>query len=486
LSKPVIQVVDNESIKQNGDSFTITDANGKTFEATLDEIINTSTVLSNDSTDTNIADSIKNMQNFTTVITDSVGVAITDSELIDCVKSGEAVALDVTFEATHSGENLNHAVYTSDSMENDASTWLFPFAKPLIKNHYMDNEPLGRAVATRFGPSEFDSNRDCIDVTYRVSDEDAMVKFADGRYKTMSIGASSSSIKCNICGKAILKDNKVTFCGHWKGNVYADKKATWTVEGMTYKEGSVVNNPADVYAQVKRIRVIKKKEEAGMKDSNDASILNDIDGLLGKDNAPTTDPVPEGTPAPEPTPNVGDDNKGGEGQATDNEPDVNAELETAKSTITDLEAKVAELTATNESLTTELNSANDSLAVATTDNEGLKAESEGLKADVIKVKDQAKRLAEFNLKLLKDNLVTLNPELTDEALESKTAKEVHDMIQELKTQKREPAQVGSPGLAVKDNNDLPSEDDDKPESQKPELTMKDMEHVMINIFEGKH
>lgn len=469
-----ITVEANDSIRaNNGGNFTITDANGKKMDITLGDIINASTTAPSDIS--LLSDCAREkMLNFSPTITDSVGTTITDSELLDLVKSGEAIALDVTFEATHSGENLNNAVYTSVSLEQDAQSWMFPFAKPLIKNHNMNEEPIGRAVDATFGQSEFDTNRDCINVTYRVSDQDAMTKFADGRYKTMSIGATSGYIRCNICGKDVLKDSKVKFCGHWKGETYAGKKATWTVENMTYREGSIVNAPADVYAQVKNIRVVnKKKEDNGMKNQTDSmELLDDMDSILNSNN--DTEQTPE--PSQEPV----QDTTTTEVETTTTDAEEKSELEMAQDKIAELEVQVATLTTDKEAIEAKLTEANDSIALMTTDNEALKA-------DVNKYKEQSVRMAQFNLKLMKDNLVELNPELSDAELEGKSAREIADMINELKSkaQTRDfTTRVHNPGAPVKDNNDV--EDGEEEEEEPKVLTMKDMEDVVSGIFGNKH
>ena len=95
------------------------------------------------------------------------------------IKSGTVSALDVTFEATHSGKNKNNVVYVSESMEKDSKSWMFPFCKPLIKNHDMHEEPIGRVVDATFSQSDFAEDRDTINVTFRVSDEDAMKKLEE-------------------------------------------------------------------------------------------------------------------------------------------------------------------------------------------------------------------------------------------------------------------------------------------------------------------
>lgn len=470
-----IQVITNDSMKViDGGKFTITDANGKNFDVTLSDIVDASTVAPADIT--LISDEAREkMLNFSPNITDSEGVTITDSELLDIVKSGEAVALDVTFEATHSGENLNHVVYTSSGLESDTTSWMFPFAKPLIKNHDMKEEPIGRVIDAAFGPSEFANDKDCINVTFRVSDTDAMTKFADGRYKTMSIGARSGYVRCNTCGKDILKDGKMKFCGHWKGEMYAGKKATWTVENMTFREGSVVNAPADVYAQVKNIKIVKKKREDNeMKDHTDANILDDMSAILDGQEPAKNDPTSISEPTPDQVPDTTKDGEG-QGEKTD--------LELAQDKIAELEAKIITLTTDKEDLTTKLNEANDSLSAVTNDNETLKAEVETHK-------EKALKMAQFNLKLMKDNLTDLNPEISDAELEGKSAKEINDMLVEVRKDKPQrdfTAKVQNPGAPVKDRNDIndSEEENDKKQPEKV-VTMKDMEDVVIGLWANKH
>lgn len=486
-----IDVILSDNVKRNGDILTITDDNGKTFNTTINDIVDVSKFSSKDIS--TIGDDEKQrLLNFKPTITDSEGVELTDSDLLGSVKSGEAIALDVTFEATHSGENLNHAVYTSKGLENDTQTWMYPFAKPLIKNHNMYEEPIGRTIDAYFGPSDLVQNRDTINVTYRVSDADAMVKFADGRYKTMSIGARSGYIRCNICGKDILKDGKFKFCGHWKGDMYTDKKATWTVENMTFREGSIVNAPADVYAQVKTIKVVKKE---GAKVSNPTNnndnkenddILNQMDNMIGgegTDPTNTTDSEPTGTNPEGTDPNKGEGEAGGASNTTDNNADdLQTQLDSANTRIAELEGQVQTLTDSKTDLETKLANAESEASVVATDNEALKTEVDG-------VKDQARRMAQFNLKLMKDNLKDLNPNVSDAELESKKAKEINDMICGLrKSQTRSSSteqNVTNPGIVGKDPNTVTDDEGENNTPKQTKKTMKDMESVVLNMWD-KH
>ena len=325
----------------------------------------------------------------------------------------------------------------------------------------------------QFNKSEFCEDRDCIDVTFRVSDQDAMVKFADGRYKTMSIGARSGYIRCNVCGKDILKDNVVKFCGHWKGRTYAGKKATWTVENMTFREGSVVNTPADVYAQVKRITVVKRKESKGMSNPNkneDSNVFDDMDNMINDGNVTNdNNGVDNNNPTNGDTHNNktpgSENNQEPQGNTSDQDSsteDLQAQLDNANQKISDLEGQVATLTSDKENVEKELKTVKDENSVLVTD-------SEALKSELASVKDMAKRVSAYSLKIMKDYLKAIKPEISDAELEGKNAKQVNDMINEaLKdedngSEQKKPVTntVTSPGLATKDSHDTDDSGDDK-------------------------
>lgn len=440
----------------------LTDANNKVIEVKIDDINDASTYLSE--TSNVIYDSNNQNINFSCAITDSEGNSLTEDSLIADVKAGKINALDVTFEATHSGRNLNNAVYVSESMAADSNSFMFPYAKPLIKNHDNCEEPLGRVIAADFDKSEFVEDRDTINVTFRVSDQDAMLKFADGRYKTMSIGATAKNIKCNVCGKDILKDNKFKFCGHWKGERYADQVATWTMTNMSYKEGSVVNQPADVYAQVKRMKVIKAKGDSSMPATKDG--LEDVDNILG-----TVSDTEQGTEPVNPTPVEDSTTKTTTEEVTDLEK-VQAELQAAKDEIEELKANHAKEIEAKDS-----------------EIETLKAEKLVQDSELVERKNQVVRLAKLNKQLLVDNVKALNSDINDEEIADKSAQELNQMILDLRSatpaekQQREIPVVNNPGVAVKDNHTvIEDENEDEKTSKETTYTMKDMEAVVEKLF----
>ena len=420
-------------------------------------------------------------------IIDEDGQPVNGVSLMDAATAeGKRTVIDVTLEATHSGRNHNYFNYDSAELERGAHTWKTPFPKPMLKNHDMRTEPIGRVQDFKFGPSTLTDERDCITVTFRVSDQDAVAKFLDGRYQTMSIGANSNHITCGICGKDILKDEEFKFCGHMRGEKYKGETAYWTAKDFTYKEGSVVNNPADDWAQVTRIQVVS--DEEGVKDEADtppvtdeqpgtAAELNDsqedeaglIDSILdgkepGDETPPATNPV-EDHETPPTTPTLEDLQT----QIKSLEDSVRVKEEEAQAqakTIADLETTIQSDTQT-----------------------------------LTDMKKQSTSLAVMNKRLLVD--LVLGREcggnaLTDEAKEARRqalsvmkASELSDLLKTLpepsQTQRRNPTpKVANPGLVdnEKEKNVVGSKKgtvkDDKKTANQP--TMKDLTDAFVDML----
>ena len=381
------------------------------------------------------------------------------------------IALDVETEATHSGKNHNYCIYYEDSMEKDAESFMNPFPKPMLKNHDSYSEPLGRTKQSWFGPSKLTDERSAIHLVTRVTDRDAIPKFLDGRYGTVSIGGSMGTVTCNICGKTILKDGKFKFCGHWRGETYKDQVCYWGARDIDYHEVSTVNNPADDFAQVVKVTVItdedkeknddSKKEGVGdmggTNNQNDSQSSNSqrdklvamIDELLGNPTAQTTD----ATNTPAATPDAQDgESKTAEPTATDNNTDdVSKQLEDANQKIADLEKQLADANQAKEEAEAKLANAE-------------KAKEEAIQ-DSVAMKDQCIELALANKKLIADKIIEL--EISQKKLEDSKASErqkelISQSMKDLQTtldaikknetstaadSQRQPAQVQNPTLA---------------------------------------
>lgn len=389
----------------------LVDANNKEFNVSISDITDMTTDLEGDFKDHNISDAERhNLASFKPEIVDSNGKEVDVSLLLDEKKEGSTglpKAIDVLFEATHSGRNRNSFVYHSESMEKDTYTWKTPFAKPFLKNHDMYSEPLGRVRDAYFDRSELNPDRDTINVSYRISDADAIEKFLDGRYQTMSIGASVNRISCNICGKEILKDGIFKFCGHWRGEVYNNQEALWNGRDIEYKEGSVVNNPADDWAQVKRITVINGDAKDSVKDSKqegedlkdkskdnkdsvviEDNVLDDIDMLVAEDDTDEKEDEKKDNTA---EPNEGEDKEeNSEGESKDVNSDSDDE-ESSEEEEDDKDIKKALEDAEAEIIT--LKESKDALEK---DNKELEAKIEDFEKEVEGLKDQIRTLTEEN------------------------------------------------------------------------------------------
>lgn len=425
-----MEIVDSKFAKkiENG-KIELTDFNGKTIVTTFDEITDATGDFDNNFSDINNS----NVENANIIcsITDSEGNIINQEDLISSIDNGEVIALDVTFEATHTNRIINSAIYTQESMAEDVTTFMAPFGKPLIKNHDIDQEPLGRIINAYYDESQFLEDCGTINATWRVTDSDAMKKFADGRYKTMSIGASSNKIVCNTCGKTILDNGRVKFCGHWRGQTYKDNLCTWTMTGLNYKEGSIVNSPADPYAQVKNIRVVKKKSDKGVNDMENNNNSNQ-NGVLGQ-----MDNILNGNTSQEQNTDKSDDKT--QAKDTQDNAQENNELETIKN----------ELAAVKN----ELMEAKNDITIKDGEIQALKAEKIVLESKIQNSQEKLVAFANYNKSLLIDKAITLDSNLKVEDLEKQSLSQIGAVINSLETIRRKPGTVNNPTLSNRDHED---------------------------------
>lgn len=476
----------------------LTDANGKIFNMTLEDLLDISkdmSIFDGDVTDHECpATPMIEPQ-----IVDHSGSPVDVVSLVDAIKKDPTKRpslIDVTFEATHSGKNLNFFQYDSAELEKGSYTWKAPYAKPLIKNHDIEQEPIGRVHDFSFGPSELVEGKDTINVTFRVSDADAIDKFLDGRYRTMSIGASIENVRCNVCGKDILKDGEMKFCGHMRGQKYGTEMAYWTAKDFTYKEGSVVNAPADVWAQVKKIAVVSGDSEKGgdpmtkdqtqVSDSvqDDAALLDDILADQETEQTPEVTDGGEDTTAQDEAPEA----EGEAGDANDQEtPDLQA-------TVDALTAEVQALTDENQGLKDRVTELEDQ--VKSLEDQLAEREQE-LGDSLATARKQNVRLAAMNKQVMADRIADYEQykgELTTEDREGRIADLVAMKASELATltdfdlsiaATRQPAaRVTNPGV-VKDN-DGETTDANTAEDAAQKLSFKTLEDSLIELITRKY
>lgn len=169
------------------------------------------------------------------------------------------ISLRVRIEAIHETVTKNHIRYPSDRLKGDPEfikegkkaptgvhSWTRPYPKPMLVNHDIYEKPLGRIIDAQYLEKTTDS-RPGIETLVEISDQEAIEMIQDGRYYTVSIGADTDGLFCNICGENIIESSE---CTHWKGETYDGKKCHWSVGNLWFLELSFVNVPADDMARV--------------------------------------------------------------------------------------------------------------------------------------------------------------------------------------------------------------------------------------------
>lgn len=170
---------------------------------------------------------------------------------LDSVKLSESAegSIKIKLAAIHNGLTRNLTHYTDVALQNSNEAWTKPYEKKVLKNHDIHTEPLGRIVESEYGFDER-AKKNCTYLVAEITDQDAIQKIRDKRYTTVSVGGSSESVICSICGTNIAKEG---WCEHYKGEEYDGKLCFWNIESFEPEEISFVNSPADVYAGVEDI-----------------------------------------------------------------------------------------------------------------------------------------------------------------------------------------------------------------------------------------
>lgn len=499
------------------DEFEVKDENGKSFKSSIQKVCDIRGDFGDDAQNVNIADSMRNRVNAVHDVeyVNQNGEAVDALQILNDAKSGKIsiAALDVQMEATHSGKNHNHCIYYEDSMEKDAETFINPFKKPVLKNHdSYSGEPIGRITQSWFGPSQLTDERSAIHLKTRITDKDAMEKFLDGRYSTVSIGGTMGTVTCNICGKTLLKDGKFKFCGHWRGESYKDQLCYWGARDINYHEVSVVNTPADDFAQVMKVTVVtdsekdknknddnrqsNNKEENTMDGSNTKSkdeqkkaISDFIDKLLGADtnkDEQASEPA-DNTDNTEDTTNHDNAADNANNSEADSAEDSTKELDEVKKQLKEAQDKITAL--------------EKDLADAKSETDKAKKELEDSKEESEGYKDMCLTLASANKELLADSIVAKEvaadvlkeDKATDrkkellgmsaKELEKLAAKDVKKEDTSDSTTQRQMADVKSPVLANPDSNGSADTNKDSADGKEARSTVDDFaDDIVSKLF----
>lgn len=249
-------------------------------------------------------------------------------KLIDQSMKGESApkGLKVNLNISHSAKVINARIYTPKAHLTSIESWTSPFAKPVLLNHDMHAEPLGRIQQVTWRSIEdkaigfFKSLKDfqnfvkAVDTNdpktiykafkvnglltnrkfpglgvltgdARITDPVAIEKFIDGRYLTVSAGQDTDALVCGVCGSDWVTGD---ICEHERGEITKDGDIGVFITGnLSARELSVVNSPADSEGFVNYMemsdsedlnsKIFRKKEFSNYED-----IVTDSEYILGE------------------------------------------------------------------------------------------------------------------------------------------------------------------------------------------------------------
>ena len=201
--------------------------------------------------------------------------------------------LDIEFGLSASGRRTNNRIYTPKGQRAGISTWMEPYPKAIIRNHDINEDPLGRFTNVRWVSLDNESMgsfkrvqdymavKDALEsdnpkriynalrknnlltsnkwrgtgellADAAIYDEDAIEKFLDGRYLTFSAGSSTDRWVCSAC----LSDwASGDVCDHRPGTITDEGELVVVITGTFLgREASVLNTPAHDFSTVRSMQ----------------------------------------------------------------------------------------------------------------------------------------------------------------------------------------------------------------------------------------
>lgn len=428
--------------------------------------------------------------------------------------AGSSRKLVVTVEGIHTGMTKNKTFYPGNTLEESVPTWTSPHRKPVIKNHNLYEEPLGRIVQAEYVESTL-TDKYTVRLKLEITDEKAIEKILDGRYLTLSVGGSADKVTCNACGKDLVQEG---YCGHRRGKAYDGKEAYWIIGNYTGDEISFVNQPADVHSQVIQAELVTAEGGKNVKDgktkegvegngtddptqvkesatgSDDATNL--IDGLLsegdnndGKPDTPVTEGQDDNSDTDNPdTPDATKPKESGD--------DADKDLETVKKQLEDAQKEVDRLTKVVEDKDTEITTLTATVSEKSTKLETTEKHLESAENEKKTLVEQNITLARFARKSMAERVADLrivqgkNKADEREALitewSQSSSKVLETQITDLLgSAQRHVEHIASPGQVIAEKNaPIVDEDDEEIVTQKESKKTAEQKPKTLKDFEG--
>lgn len=155
------------------------------------------------------------------------------------------------------GLTANYNNYSALELERALQSWVEPYPKPIIMNHDLSTEPIGRVMAAKMDKEEDGSP--FVRLQIAITDPVAAQKVLDKRYLTGSVGGRAGKAICSISGEDLAQesaDGRPKPVRYKRGQVYKGKLAYVDMQDISFKEYSFVNLPADGKSSVRNTQVI--------------------------------------------------------------------------------------------------------------------------------------------------------------------------------------------------------------------------------------
>lgn len=144
--------------------------------------------------------------------------------------------------------NQNYRFYDPKYGDSNSKSFYKPYGKPIIVEHFNDDN--AEAVIGRVITAEYNStgkSRGNISGVFYTTEYDAMAKFRDQRFLTVSPGHIANHT-CSICG-----NDRFTYCEHKPGLKYDGQLAYRVYGKKQYIHVAVVAEPADPSAIIEEV-----------------------------------------------------------------------------------------------------------------------------------------------------------------------------------------------------------------------------------------
>jgi len=181
--------------------------------------------------------------------------------------------------AIEAGSTKNHNIYTAkrllsgkpdeDGYPSGVASWSSPFGKPILTNHDIDVDPLGRIRAPEDAKYARRNGNAGILLYPTLTQPEAIGKVVRGEYLTGSIGSQTDAALCTICGHDIVATREL--CDHVKGRRYnqdgeqdpkGDRMCAWELGNLWFQEYSFVNQPAKSSSAILQVDTRERFEES--------------------------------------------------------------------------------------------------------------------------------------------------------------------------------------------------------------------------------